>query len=98
MEGGSRTSRIEGACRSPSPLDGGRGALPHLDGLACVGVGDNQTPSRLWIRAGRTRRWRIPSGRLWIAAVAVPGMDVDELQLYSGTGGCRPRYGDGFGG
>ena len=79
MEGGSRTPWIGGACGSPSPLDGGRGALPHLAGLACVGVGDRQPPSRLWIRAGRMRRWRIPLGRLWIAAVAVPGMDVDEL-------------------
>jgi len=98
VEGGSCTPRIGGAGGSPSPLDGGCGTLPHPDGLACVAVGDGQPPSRLWIHAGRTRRWRVPSGRLWIAAVAVPGMDVNELQLYSGTGGCRPRYGDGFGG
>ena len=66
VEGGSRTPRIGGACGSPSPLDGGRSALPHPDGLVCVGVGDGQPPSRLWRRGGGgfprdgygSRRWR----------------------------------------
>ena len=30
---------------SPSPPDGGRGALPRPNGLACVGVGNGQPPS-----------------------------------------------------